>query len=293
MRSVQAEAKRKAVEERLDRNMKMAAKIEEKRKVDFFAKQEHHEQLRSEHTAAMERDRLLAARQQDLMEQRRLMVLAQTRRDEERRREALRQSFADEEVNVQRVKEARERHHMLVKEKKNLQTAMKLENVHRIKRIGEYTRLETLRQIHEGDKRIEQMLKRKGDIVEQRKMNAQSVKIAKDNLLKVMEDARANGNKASKLIKEFMAPPSSDLLGSSSGSGGGGGDAGAAKKKKKKLALGRSAAPGPSSPLGPKPSAGSGLERRLDPSAGNQPPLPYVSPYDLPADPSLAATVTF
>ena len=281
--------------------MKMAAKIEEKRKEDFYAKQEHHEQLRAEHAAAMERDRQLAARQQDLMEQRRLMVLAQTRRDDERRREALRQSFADEEINVQRVKEARERHHMLAKEKKNLQAAMKLENVNRIKRIDEYKRLETLRQIHEGDKRIEQMLKRKDDIVEQRKMNAQTVKIAKDNLVKVMEEARANGNKASKLMKGIMAPPSS-----STSDGGGaaafmGSSGGEGKKKKKKLALGRSSSGPPpqdslaatASPLGPKPAAGSGLERRFD-SDDHQPPEAYVSPYDLPPGPNnAAATVTF
>ena len=50
---------------------------------------------------------------------------------------------------------------MLAKEKADLKTQMKLENVNRIKRIAEYRRLETLRAIHEGDKRIDQMLKRK------------------------------------------------------------------------------------------------------------------------------------
>jgi len=39
--------------------MKMAAKVEEKRKHDFFAKQEHHEQLREEHLQAQDRDREL------------------------------------------------------------------------------------------------------------------------------------------------------------------------------------------------------------------------------------------
>jgi hypothetical protein len=75
--------------------MKMAAKVEEKRKHDFYAKQEHHEQLREEHLQAQDRDRELQARQQELMEQRRLMVLAQTRRDEERRMESLRQVCED------------------------------------------------------------------------------------------------------------------------------------------------------------------------------------------------------
>ena len=74
--------------------MKMAAKVEEKRKHDFFAKQHHHEKLREEHLRAQERDRELQARQHELMEQRRLMVLAQTRRDEaEKRNRNLRESL--------------------------------------------------------------------------------------------------------------------------------------------------------------------------------------------------------
>ena len=60
--------------------------------------------------------------------------------------------FEEEELNVQRVKEARDRNHMLQREKKTLRTSMKLENVNRVKRIQEYKRLETLRRIHEGDK---------------------------------------------------------------------------------------------------------------------------------------------
>ena len=46
--------------------------------------------------------------------------------------------FLAEEDNVQRVREATERQQMLNREKKNLRTSMKLENVNRIKRIQEY-----------------------------------------------------------------------------------------------------------------------------------------------------------
>ena len=83
--------------------------------------------------------------------------------------------FEEEELNVQRVKEARDRNHMLQREKKTLRTSMKLENVSRVKRIQEYKRLETLRRIHEGDKRISEMMERKTDIVETRKKNALQV----------------------------------------------------------------------------------------------------------------------
>lgn len=36
------QARRAAIEERIARNMKMAAKIEDKRKSDFYSKQAHH-----------------------------------------------------------------------------------------------------------------------------------------------------------------------------------------------------------------------------------------------------------
>ena len=49
------QAKRAAIEERITRNMKMAQKIEDKRKSDFYAKQAHHDQLREEHLQAQAR----------------------------------------------------------------------------------------------------------------------------------------------------------------------------------------------------------------------------------------------
>jgi hypothetical protein len=281
LKKQQMEEKRKAVEERIARNMKMAAKIEEKRKKEFYEKQKHHEQLRAEHLQAQERDRELQARQQQLMEQRRLLVLAQTRRDEERKKQARIQSFIDQEINVQRVREDRERHQMLMKEKKDLKTAMKLENVNRIKRIAEYKRLETLRNIHEGDKRIDMMLNRKAEIVEARRANAISVKITKDNLIKVMEDAKANGNKASKLIKKFL---SSGSVTSETGEG---------KKKKgqrKRISQAKTAPLSDSTqPLGPKPVSNT-LEARFDSTTDGQPNA-YISPYD--TDGGGTATVTF
>ena len=73
----------------------------------------HHESLRKEHLEQQSQDRELQARQNDLMEQRRLMVVAQARRDEERHKEDLQERFEEEELNVQRVREARDRNHML------------------------------------------------------------------------------------------------------------------------------------------------------------------------------------
>jgi len=266
-------AKRRAIEERIERNMKMAVKIEQKRKDDFIAKTQHHEELRAEFLEAQDRDREMQRKQNELMEQRRLMVLAQTRREEEKRKEHLMERFLAEEDNVQRVREATERQQMLNREKKNLRTSMKLENVNRIKRIQEYKRLETLRRIHEGDKRIDEMMTRKADIVAARKHNALQVKIQKDQLMGMMEEAKRNGSKATKMITNFLNSQ---------------GDAG--KKKGRKSGMKRSqSAPGDEpAPLGPKPDAPS-LEARLAGEDTGLAPMPYVSPYETGPDPANAA----
>ena len=127
-----------------------------------------------------------------------MMVLNQARRDEEQRKEDLLGRFELEEENVRRVGEARGREHGIVREKKILRNQMKLENVERIKRIAEYRRLETLRKIHEGDRRIQEMIERRERTVQTRKANAIMVKRKKDKLMEVMERARSDANRANK-----------------------------------------------------------------------------------------------
>ena len=131
-----------------------------------------------------------------LQEQRREMVVAQARGEEERHKDELLERFELEETNVQRVRGRRTRIRVINAEKKSLRNIMKLENVERIKRIQEYRRLETLRKIHEGDHRTEEMMERKQSIIEARKRNALAIKIQKDGLMRIMDEAKSNGARA-------------------------------------------------------------------------------------------------
>lgn len=283
--------RRAQMEARIERNMQQAAKVEEQRKEHFFSKQAHHESLRQQHLEMQDRERALQQHQGELQEQRRLMVLNQARRDEEQRKEDLLGRFELEEENVRRVRDARGREHTIVREKKMLRNQMKLENVERIRRIAEYRRLEYLRKIHEADRRTTEMMERKEKLVATRKQNALAIKVQKDRLMAVMEAARSNGARASKLLRDNVKQMSSSSPFSKSGS---------APTKKKKRAIGngdggvvRSQSANllqdTSQSLGPPPE---GTLRHVQAHSASQPQLPYVSPYDDPGTGN-AQTVTF
>lgn len=52
----------------------------------------------------------------------------------------------------QQVQEVRQKDQFIAKERKELRTQMKLENVQRVKRMTEYTRMGTLKKIEDSDK---------------------------------------------------------------------------------------------------------------------------------------------
>ena len=226
------------------------------------------------------RERALQQHQGELQEQRRLMVLNQARRDEEQRKEDLLGRFELEEENVRRVREARGREHGIVREKKILRNQMKLENVERIRRIAEYRRLEYLRKIHEADRRTTEMMERKEKLVATRKQNALAIKVQKDRLMAVMEAARSNGARASKLLRENVKQLNAPASASAPG------------KKKRALGNGDRSQSAKllsdtSQSLGPPPE---GEMRHVQQHAQSQPQLPYVSPYEGNEN---AQTVTF
>ena len=199
--------RRAQMEARMQRNMAQAVKMEEKRKEHFWQKKAHHEALRQEQLELMERERLLKVHQNTLQEQRLAMILNATRRQEEERKEDLLAKFELEEENVQRVRAARSGSNVVAHEKQRLRLQMKLENVERIKRIAEYRRLETLRKIHEGDRRIQEMIERRERTVQTRKANAIMVKRKKDKLMEVMERARSDANNAERILATIGIGP--------------------------------------------------------------------------------------
>ena len=291
-------------------NMLMAEKIEEKRKQDFMEKQENFERLRHEHLSRQEQERMLHSQEVMLQEQRRHMILLQMRREEELAAERLLQKFDADEEQVLAVQKLRDKEHALLNEKKSLRVQMKLENVERVMRQGEYKKASTLKKIEGTDGRIKTMLQTKQDLIEERRRQAAATRVMKEKVAAVMEGVRSDASKASKVIAMAMSGkvPLRDIATgaalerrSNSATHGG--------RKTKKGTRSTAAMMGltsasdgddgrQSKSAGGDPDGGyAGDSFEVDPGAGDAPysaggggggsadeaPLPYVSPYALPA----------
>ena len=174
------------------------------------------------------------------------------------------------------VQGIREKEHEILKEKKTIRTQMKLENVERVHRVGEYKRLTTLKKIEDVDSRVKNMLSTRLSLIADRRDAAAKTKRQKEQIAAVMEEVRCNASKAAKLISKAMSGQISlgELTGTGSPSG---------KKKKNKtktsqelLGLDRESV-----------SAGDAIERPAgmqqkvySQNPENVPPKPYISPFD-------------
>jgi hypothetical protein len=147
----QLKVKRDVIEHRIAKNMEMAAAVEKKRKDDFLMKQEKTEQIRQQHLEEQEKARILHQQELQMQEERRKIILLQQRREEEQKKEEMLQKFEENERHVEEIKEMQEHEYNLIKEKKNLVVQMKAENVERVKRMGEYKRLNVLKKIEQND----------------------------------------------------------------------------------------------------------------------------------------------
>lgn len=179
------------------------------------------------------------------------------------------------------VQAIREKEHEIHKEKKAIRTQMKLENVDRVHRVGEYKRMTTLKKIEDIDSRVQNMLKTKQSLVADRRNAAAKTKRQKEQIAAVMEEVRTNASKAAKLIGKAMT-------GQITLSALTGGDSPKSAKKSKKnrnktsqelLGLDRESV-----------SAGDAIERPAGMSSkvysqdpDNVAPKPYISPFEQPA----------
>jgi hypothetical protein len=176
-----------------------------------------------------EQDRQLKAQELELQEQRRQMILMQMRREEEMKAETMLERFEEEEQHVEMVKEVRQKEHIISKEKKEIRTQMKLENVDRVRRVTEYQRMGTLKKIEDQDKyaylcltkllfsrttdglklfpcfrRIKDMLNQRKSLVEERKRAAAKTRLQKESIAKVMDEVRTNASMANKIITQAL-----------------------------------------------------------------------------------------
>lgn len=224
--------KRAAIEKRIAANMEMAKLVEQKRKDNFLAKQDHHERIRQEKMLREEEERRLRSQEVELQEQRRQLILLQQRKAEEQKAELMLQKFEQEEEHVEQIKELREKDHKIQTERKNLRTQMKLENVERVQRIKEYKRMSTLKKIETTEQRTTAMIEQRRALIADRKKAAAKTKLQKETISKVMEEVRTNASKANKIITQALSGKISleSLTGPTSGK----------KKRTKSASKGRS-----------------------------------------------------
>ena len=281
-RAVDAEnykARRQEVEERILTNLEMAKNREEKRKIDFFQKKDYHERLRGQALAEQVKDREMKNRENFLMEQKRQLALLATREKEEADREMMLTKFDNDDKFVEQLNQVRGKEHAILKEKENLNKQLKQENVERIRRIQEYKRLETLKKISEGDKRTEDMMRRKEEIIQQRRLAGLKTKMQKDEIMNVLESSRANGGRAIKMLTAVLKE-----------------DGGKKKTKKKKKRATDEYGDAGGETLGPPPDAPS-LQARMNSTEGAEGGASaYISPYEeqmMAQQPQQAETVTF
>lgn len=201
----QLEKKRSIVAQRIERNMEMAAAVEEKRKNDFLDAQARSEALRAEHLKKLEEERELKQQESLLQEQRKRMILLQQMRLEEEKKAEMLNKFEEEDYHVEEVFANRKHELDLIAEKKKLNLTMKKDNVERVMRMQEYKRLNTLKKIESVDERTTTLIATRRDLIKQRRETAIKTKLQKDQINKVMEQVRTDAAKANKIIKMVMS----------------------------------------------------------------------------------------
>jgi len=91
---------------------------------------------------------------------------------------------------------------VLFKEERLLKEQLKRDNVERIKLMHEYRRLETMRKVTENEKRTDDLLRKKDELLNQHRCAAREAKIQKDKIMSILEQTRMGGGRS---VKKMMA----------------------------------------------------------------------------------------
>jgi len=115
---------------------------------------------------------------------------------EENLKKSLLKKFQDDGEYLSAVFEERQKELQVEVERKELVKQLKLDNVERMKRKQDYERQETLRKMTESERRTEEMLRKKGDLVQQCRLAAREAKIQKDKIISIVEQSKMGGGRS-------------------------------------------------------------------------------------------------
>jgi len=270
------ETKREQMAKRLAMNKEAAQQLEESRRIDLMEKRNRSQRQHEEISAKRERDRIKNKIEKAALCQKRECQTRLTKERDEAVKEALLEKFQDDEDHLSKLKAAKAKDIMILKEEREINAELKRENVERIRRVQNYKYLKTMRKVSANDRRTEQLLKEKEKRAESRKKNAVEAKIRKDKLLEVLEKSKTSeGKDIQKMLSQLSLDGDDEPC-----------KVGKKKTKKKRTntvdqkkrkqeTLGNTKAP-PIIHIGPPPNAPSLLERINEEF---EPVKPFVSPY--------------
>lgn len=190
-------ARKQRVAEGFKAKQEAAKQMEQKRKLDFEAKLTKMEMI---HQAKAEKNRIDLEKKQkeiEFLSKKREQQLKLINEAKESKKESYIKKIKDHEETVSALLHERELELKIVKEGRELMKQLKLDNVERLKRSQEYKRQETLKTMSENESRAQEMLRKKKDLLEQRKRATREAKIQKDKIVGFLEQSKMGGGSQS------------------------------------------------------------------------------------------------
>ena len=158
------------------------------------------------HQAKVEKNRIELEKKQkeiEFLSKKREQQLKLINEAKESKKESYMKKIQDHEETVSALLHERELELKIVKEGRELMKQLKMDNVERLKRSQEYKRQETLKIMSENESRAQEMLRKKKDLLEQRKRATREAKIQKDKIVGFLEQSKMGGG--SKSIQKLIS----------------------------------------------------------------------------------------
>ena len=207
-RKKEMDEKRRAIKERIDRNLEACSWEEQERKNRYYMKQRlaeerHAQRARENEIEAEERRRYLI-----VQEKRRKLILQEKKNEDELRAMHLRSIQDQTDVALKQVRQVREQQQRLKIEQSALKSGARMRNVERQQRKQEYKRMMTLRKLEESEARTRDMLEQREALIKKRREAAINAKRQRDHVKSAMQKIRVHKNwkKGTELLKPLMSP---------------------------------------------------------------------------------------
>ena len=182
--------KQELVAKRAQEQMKQYRKLEAKKRRDFYHKQRQNHIRRERLEMEKEEEILETRRLQELNEQRRKLAFDEAEYAEAQRIQEILRKRAEQEDILKQKEDEIQRHRELNRERRALETKVKMANVERQRRADEFHRQQLDKQLRQQRERTDLMLRRKAELLKDRQRFSIAAKKRKDQLKNTMAQIR-------------------------------------------------------------------------------------------------------